>query len=234
MPTTDGDPWEHTADLVQKHDDNMCDAWVDEIQYILIFAGLFSAIVTAFAIETQKLLQTDPAVTSILLLAQLTNHLGVNSTPPATLSAFKDTSTSSQPLRINVLIFTSLILSLGTALVGILVLQWIRSYRKTDPLSHQDQLCWKVPSLISFLPIFLQLSLVVFFVGLIDFLHTLNESLAVVIGICIATVLLGVTFTTILPGKPSPLPPYQSPQAWLFYQNTTSGIHGILTRLGQR
>lgn len=39
LPSTDGDPWERAGRLVKGHDDNMCDAWVEEIGNILIFVS---------------------------------------------------------------------------------------------------------------------------------------------------------------------------------------------------
>ncbi|PPQ72562.1 hypothetical protein CVT24_004891, partial [Panaeolus cyanescens] len=241
LPSTDGDPWEKAGSLVKDYDDNMCGAWVEEIENILIFAGLFSAVVTAFAVETQKLLQPDPNVASVVLLAHIANQLPTAnaSFTSQILTPFLSPNDTFQSLRINTFIFVSLVLSLGTALIGIISLQWIRSYRKREILSHQDQLCvrqsrheglikWKVPEIISYLPLVLQVSLVIFFAGLIDFLFSLNSQIAGSVGAVVGIILVFVSFTTIIPGlyikfyhnraQSSPLPPYQSPQSWLFYQ----------------
>ncbi|KAF9051627.1 hypothetical protein BJ165DRAFT_902348 [Panaeolus papilionaceus] len=242
FPSLEGDPWEQAANVVQEYDDTMCGAWVDEIQNILIFAGLFSAVVTAFAIETYQSLQADPAVATVLLLAQISSQLGTNSTLVDPIVApFQEPEDASQAFRINALVFVSLILSLGTALVGIIALQWIRAFRKRESLSNQDRLsvrhsryegliAWRVPEIITSLPLVLQLSLVIFFIALIDFLNSLNTSVAVVVAAFMAITLLFVVFTTIAPGmyivifgrwwRPlfGPIPPYHSPQSWLFYQ----------------
>ncbi|PPQ82583.1 hypothetical protein CVT24_005061 [Panaeolus cyanescens] len=240
FPAAQGDPWENTAKMVKQYDDAMCNAWVDEIQNILIFSGLFSAVVTAFTVETQKLLQADPAVATVLLLAHLSTQMGANQTVTNIFAEpFQDSNDPTQSFRINALIFVSLVLSLGTALVCILSLQWIRSYRKMDSLSHQDQICirhgrrralftWRVPDIITALPLIMQLSLVVFFAGLIDFLQSLNSPMVIVVASVIAVILAFVLFTTLIPGiyvmarfgKKGPLetvPAYQSPQSWLFF-----------------
>ncbi|PPQ99254.1 hypothetical protein CVT24_009299, partial [Panaeolus cyanescens] len=242
FPTLEGDSWEQTSNIVKDYDDTLCDAWVDEIQNILIFAGLFSAIVTAFAIETYQSLEADPAVATVLLLAQISNQLGTNSSIVDPIVApFQEPENPSQAFRINALVFVSLILSLGVALVGIIALQWIRAFRKRESLSHRDYLsvrhsryqgliAWRVPEIITSLPLVLQLSLVIFFVALIDFLNSLNASVAAIVAAVMAITLLFVIFTTLAPGmyivivgrwwRPlmRSIPPYHSPQSWLFFQ----------------
>ncbi|KAF9057211.1 hypothetical protein BJ165DRAFT_17356 [Panaeolus papilionaceus] len=247
FPAVDGDPWEKVSRMVKRHDNHMCDAWVEEIQNILIFAGLFSAVVTAFAVETQKLLQPDPSMTSVVLLVQIANHLMPNASTienPALTS--QPPSVSVKALRINTFIFISLILALGTALIGILALQWIRSYKNQELRSHQDQLSirqgryqalvdWKVPQIITALPIILQAALVLFFIGLVNFLNSQNSQIAIIIGVVVGIILAAVLFTTVAPAlyvcflhqtyshsKPAPIPPYWSPQSWLFYQLSMS------------
>ncbi|TFK17735.1 hypothetical protein FA15DRAFT_604485, partial [Coprinopsis marcescibilis] len=55
--------WKEGRKLVEKHDDDMCRGWKDEIDKLLIFAGLFSATVTAFTIESYKWLSPEPDAT---------------------------------------------------------------------------------------------------------------------------------------------------------------------------
>ncbi|KAF9047885.1 hypothetical protein BJ165DRAFT_1126051 [Panaeolus papilionaceus] len=250
FPSVKGDPWENTFKTVKELDDTMCDDWVEEIQSILIFAGLFSAVVTAFAVETQKLLQPDTGIGTIVLLAQLASTQSESNssahTDPSSITApyLDSLNTPSQSLRINTFIFVSLILSLGTALVGTLSLQWIRSYRKREANPYPDQLAirynryvglvgWKVPEIITSLSLIIQVSLVIFFVGIIDFLHSLNATLAIIAAAIVSVILAFVLFTTMAPGlhtlfitklptdedrKFKPLVPFQSPQAWIFFR----------------
>ncbi|KAF9046197.1 hypothetical protein BJ165DRAFT_1322190, partial [Panaeolus papilionaceus] len=175
------DPWAKVSQIVKDSDEGMCSAWVEEVQNTLLLAGLFSAVVTSFAVESQKLLQPDPAVASVLLLAKISSQLGNNDIASTIATPFQNRNSSSQSVRINALIYFSLTLSLGTALVGIITLQWIRSYKQTDHRSHKVYLSsrharyeglmtWKVPAIISALPLILQASLIIFFIALIDFL----------------------------------------------------------------
>ncbi|KAF9046205.1 hypothetical protein BJ165DRAFT_1345425, partial [Panaeolus papilionaceus] len=229
----------NAAKWVQDYDDKMCNAWVEEIQNILIFAGLFSAVVTAFAVETQQLLQPDPGVASVLLLAHLSAHLANSSTSTSTIGTivapFQQSASENNPiqsLRINALIFFSLVLSLGTALVGIISLQWIRSYKQPGPsqtnkerisLRHtryESLMHWKVPQIISALPLVLQASLIIFFAGLIDFLQSLNNTVTIIISSLVGVIITFVLFTMIAPCVSVIRNPvaYQSPQSWLFVQ----------------
>ncbi|KAF9049050.1 hypothetical protein BJ165DRAFT_1464190 [Panaeolus papilionaceus] len=238
FPEVEGDPWTKVAQMVTDLDEGMCNAWNEEIQNILLFSGLFSAVATAFAIETQTSLQPDPAVASVLLLAHLSSQLGNSSsvsTVNAIISPFQSTGDPIQPLRINVLIYLSLVLSLGTALVGIIALQWIRSYRSSEPLAPQDRISlrhtryeslikWKVPEIISALPIILQASLIIFFTGLIEFLHSLNTTITIIIAVVVGVLMSFVLFTMVAPGLTTvwrsftklSRSPYESPQSWLF------------------
>ena len=135
-------------------------------------------------------------------------------------------------------------LSLTTALIGIITAQWLREHlsypeyltpeqvfailnMKTDMLKK-----WRVRGIISSLSVLLQISLLLFFAGLIQFLYSLEIN-AVTIPV---TALIGLTGlfaigTTVLPmlhtyvwqketivGGDVPIPcPYKSPQAEFFY-----------------
>ena len=117
------------------------------------------------------------------LLAHIAIRLDANSSAQnaslATSNAI-DSATLSAPvpassIRINVLWFISLVLSLTTALIGIVSLQWLREHRRyPNTLSSRDKFAifnmrkegltaWYVPQIISSLPVLLQLALVLFF-----------------------------------------------------------------------
>ncbi|TFK44143.1 hypothetical protein BDQ12DRAFT_717323 [Crucibulum laeve] len=81
----DGDPWETCYKAVKEYDDVMCTAWKDEVQNLLIFAGLFSAVVTAFIVESYKML-TDPIDDSIHLLTQIAAELASINSRNATMT----------------------------------------------------------------------------------------------------------------------------------------------------
>ncbi|TBU21210.1 hypothetical protein BD311DRAFT_610158, partial [Dichomitus squalens] len=53
--------WSDTAVIVKEYSDEMVDQWSKEIDGLLTFAVLFSAIFTAFNVATYPLLQSAPA-----------------------------------------------------------------------------------------------------------------------------------------------------------------------------
>ncbi|KIJ46062.1 hypothetical protein M422DRAFT_206455, partial [Sphaerobolus stellatus SS14] len=121
-------------------------------------------------------------------------------------------------------------------------MQWLREYRKyTGVFPDKATLSirqmrfeglhkWGVPEIISALPILLQVAVILFFVGLIDFLWHINITVALPVVVCIGFVLLFIIFTTVAPTIQASLPasfvdvdyrtinqcPYKSPQSWLF------------------
>ncbi|PPR05328.1 hypothetical protein CVT24_008047 [Panaeolus cyanescens] len=242
------DVWNEAFGMAKEFDDSMCESWTDEIQNMLIFAALFSAVVTAFAIQTVELLNEDPSPEiSTFLLAEIASQLTGNATAvnalirPLTISA-DSAAGISEAIRINCFIFVSLILSLGAALVGIVSLQWIRSYRKREYIFQRHRLSvrqsqydglaeWNVPEIIISIPVFLLLSIATFFIGLLDFLRLTNTTLAIVAGVSMSPILGFLIWTTGRPAifilrnhmraqaNPVPIPAYQSPQAWLIFKS---------------
>ncbi|TFK63855.1 hypothetical protein BDN72DRAFT_299399 [Pluteus cervinus] len=62
--------WEQCYKRVKEYDEDMCKVLKDEIDKLLIFAGLFSAAVTAFVVESYQWLD-GPSDPTPVLLAQL-------------------------------------------------------------------------------------------------------------------------------------------------------------------
>ncbi|KAF8174246.1 hypothetical protein BJ912DRAFT_62146 [Pholiota molesta] len=179
-PEPDGDLWAVLLKPELEADKIRCDAWKDEVQNLLIFAGLFSAVVTAFVLESYKSLQPDPNDTIINLLSQIANgpnitssfHLSTRSATPL-VSLFVQPPSS---VRINVFWFISLILSLTTVLVGTIAIQWLREHQSYPGVSPKETLAilhmrsesleaWYVPQIFSTLPLLLQSALVYFLRG---------------------------------------------------------------------
>ena len=113
-------------------------------------------------------------------------------------------------VRINVMWFLSLIMCLSTVIFGILCLQWLREYTRNMSFSPADAITirqmrydglwrWKVPTVIAWLPIILQTSVLLFFAGILDLLWSLHEVVAAVITAAVGLVALGIFFTTVAP-----------------------------------
>ncbi|KAF8960793.1 hypothetical protein BDZ97DRAFT_1905772 [Flammula alnicola] len=234
-----GDSWQKCHELTEKYDNELCDAWKDEVDKLLIFAGLFSATLTAFTVESYKWLQEDSVEASVRLLAFVASQIN-NSTvsiPPNLLQP--PFSVTSSQVRINAAWFLSLTLSLSTVLIGILCLQWLREYQRDAALPHKDAVAlrqmryegllhWRVPEILTVLPVLLQTSLVLFFFGLLELLWSRNTAVAACITAAVGVVMLFLVATTALPAIQHAFAkdphlrvhqcPYKSPQSWIFYR----------------
>ncbi|KXN91827.1 hypothetical protein AN958_11977 [Leucoagaricus sp. SymC.cos] len=222
-------PWEECYEPVRRHDKEMCERWRDEMDKLLIFAGLFSAAVTAFAVEGFKMLQPDPTMTLAAVIA------AGNQT--AILSNFKPESSA---IRINIFLLLSLVLSLSTVIVGVLSMQWLREYQRSDSTSaaedalglrqmcYQGLLAWRVPEIIGLLPLLLQTAVFLFFCGILDLLWSLHRVVAIVVTIPIGLLAIFLVTTTALPvlqytftrklNLRVPQCPFKSPQSWMFHR----------------
>ncbi|KZV98422.1 hypothetical protein EXIGLDRAFT_808251 [Exidia glandulosa HHB12029] len=193
--------WKVYRDEATANDNTILDGWNKTIDILLIFAGLFSAVATAFIIESYKLLQPDSeAYTANALYILLNNNSALP--PPPSL----DTSPSPLSRWINGLWFTSLILALAVALLCILAKQWISEYSARNNASAQSprhwarrhqvyfqaMSKWPVAEFISVLPFLLHLALFLFFAGVVAFLWTLDRAISILV-IAIAC-LLGVFY----------------------------------------
>lgn len=154
---------------------------------------------TGFAAESYTSLQTDNSDISVQLLAQISAQLAafsvsqgfVNSTVvPIPLSTLTAPSRPSElNVRINILWFLSLAMSLTASLLAIIVQQWLRAYRLPGHVSgrqrirlrqyrHKAMHDWGVPGIIGALPFLLQIALVLFLTGLCYLLASLDDTVA--------------------------------------------------------
>ncbi|KIK62632.1 hypothetical protein GYMLUDRAFT_42081 [Collybiopsis luxurians FD-317 M1] len=215
LPKSQSDPWEKCNNAVHKQNLDEFGGWKEEVDTLLVFAGLFSAVVTAFTVQSYQLLgqSNDSNGMTVLLLVRISQQLNSSGTPPADLADPLLTTAGSEsswaPIRVNILWFLSLSLSLSAALIGILCKQWIReAQRDITTSSRKDAFrlyqlrkeslsIWGVPDILFSIPILLEIGLILFFVGLVEFLWSLNPIVAGVISAFIGLVIIfiiGITF----------------------------------------
>ncbi|EKM48619.1 uncharacterized protein PHACADRAFT_266250, partial [Phanerochaete carnosa HHB-10118-sp] len=200
-------------------------------------AGLFSAILTAFVVSTYTILQPSSAdltnqliTTNNQILVQGFSAVltGSSFSPPQLMSlADLPQFRPSTPARwINTLFFISLVLSIAAALLGILVKQWVREYMQwNSPLAtprenimvRQFRLeawdAWNVSAIVSTVPALLEVAMILFLIGMVILLWTLDDVVAICLTAFTAMFLLVITVFTILPVF-SRRCPYKSPTAW--------------------
>ncbi|KAJ3554740.1 hypothetical protein NM688_g2951 [Phlebia brevispora] len=241
--------WASVEDYMNSHDEEMVDDLTDDIDTLLVFAGLFSAIVTAFVVQSYQLLQPNNPQVTVQLLSLIAIRLGgpPNSTFEPFLNATAHTlptSTSFQPsastVVINTLWFISLVLSLTSALLGMLVKQWCREYLKWNAVlaparenvavrqvRFEAWKRWKVPTLAAFVPALLEIALILFLSGVIFFLWTLQHIVAIILTIIIGISLGVALVVTILPIQDRYCP-YRSLTGWALFRvlQLVRGLHG--------
>ncbi len=156
-------------------------------------AGLFSAVLTAFLIESYQNLLEDPTTQSLLVLRQIALQTSSYSLQAGMLNSTASPfvgetfQPSAADIRVNVLWFASLLFSLVTASFGILVKQWLREFLAAENPSPQARLRlrhlrypqlvqWKVFEIAAVLPLLLQLALALFFAGLCFFTASVHAS----------------------------------------------------------
>ncbi|KAI0683949.1 hypothetical protein BC835DRAFT_1294492, partial [Cytidiella melzeri] len=207
IPTSDvryvlsGQPtgWAAMAETVRTYDEEKVKDTKEDIDTLLVFAGLFSAVLTAFLIESYQSLSPDTSSQMLLVMQQIAlqtasynmvnGMINATSQPPMNI-----TDVSSQPfqpsvaaIRVNVLWFSSLIFSLITASFGMLVKQWLREFLAVENPSPQARLRirrfrypelmqWNVFEIAAILPLLQQIALALFFIGLCYFTESVHES----------------------------------------------------------
>ncbi|KAI0038669.1 hypothetical protein FA95DRAFT_1505222, partial [Auriscalpium vulgare] len=203
-----------------EHDKGLVESWKGDTEGILIFAGLFSATVSAFIIESYKKLSADSGDATVALLTQLVNQ--GTTMPNGTYSGLVFTAPASA-IRVNVLWFLSLILTLTCALAATLMQQWARHYVQ---ISHKQKAPYKRARMRTFLsmgvetfhmtravetiPTILHASVFLFFVGLVDFMLSINKTVAYIILVAVILSILGYLLSTLHP-LVSSSSPYHTP-----------------------
>ncbi len=163
-------------------------------------AGLFSAIVTAFIIQSSANLRPDYQKLSALLLFDQINIQralanGTSLDRITTSGANPTAPFSPKPLDswINGLWFASLTLSLAAAFFAIIVDEWYYHYLspvagdpqvgvRTRHFRYKGLTDWRFGTFIGFLPLMLRLSLNLFFFGLVLYLIPQQKEIAIALG----------------------------------------------------
>ncbi|KAH9900018.1 hypothetical protein C8Q73DRAFT_787848 [Cubamyces lactineus] len=224
--------WRECAKVVKEYNSEIVKRWKAEIDTLLVYAGLFSAVLTAFNVESYSELQPQATDTTNALLMQLSLQLTNSSDTSRSSTLLQGFSAGgeSPPFRapwsaiwINTLWFSSLVCSLSAAFVGMMVKQWLheaelglygtsREVARLRQFRHDSLLKWHVDTIVSTLPLLLQLASVLFFAGLLVLLWTLHRAVAITVSALVG-ILLAFTIATIVAPAFFKDCCYRSPQA---------------------
>ncbi|CAE6416448.1 unnamed protein product, partial [Rhizoctonia solani] len=173
----DAQVWKTYVREADRVDEELVDGWNKSMDVNLIFAALFSAISTAFVIESYKNLKPDPADVSAQTLLAISQTLSLlaNTSQPATATPGSDDEpatfkASPSAICVNVLWFLSLSLSVAVSLVSMLAKEWCLEFMsgRTGPPGAQarrrqrrwDGLeSWRMKGVLTVLPSLIHLSL---------------------------------------------------------------------------
>ncbi|KAG8905248.1 hypothetical protein FRC01_008420, partial [Tulasnella sp. 417] len=225
----DGGKFYHYYDaLADEIDDNMVTGLKEQLDGLLIFAGLFAGVNTAFLALTLPLMSPDPADDTNAILRDTNAILlnlarGRNGTPSNTNTLPSETfSPTGKVLTINVLFSISLTLALISSFLAVMGRQWLVYYRKRSGGGPERQRWeqlrrflgaerWQLELVLDdFLPSLLQIGLVIFCISLVIYLNTLHPTLSKVVGAFMYAGLAILIMTAILASWDN-FCPFQSP-----------------------
>ncbi|KAI1783248.1 hypothetical protein LXA43DRAFT_1134034, partial [Ganoderma leucocontextum] len=229
--------WQNAAEAVKEFHDEMIERWQKEMDSLLVFAGLLSAVLTAFNVQTYQLLQPGPNDPTFAILEQIAVQLNsfsiytqfINSTQPSrSLDQIQAPFVPpASGIWINSLWFSSLVCSLASASIALIVKQWLnglsiglsgnsRESARLRQYRLNGLLRWRVGTIIFFPSILLQVALVLFLAGLLVFLWSLHPTVAISASWLVGALFLFLLVVTVVPAIWLDCC-YRSPQAVAVY-----------------
>jgi len=163
------------------------------------------------------MLLPDSGSATVALLTQLVAQSQPNSSTSVTPSAApviatQDFTPSGMAIRINILMFISLFLGLTCALMSTLIQQWAREYLQYSQLSAPPQKRGRVRAylfqgltkfqmrtMVEAIPVFLHISVFLFFFAFSEFLRTVNDTVGLAARCCSIVLLTAYLILSILP-----------------------------------
>ncbi|KAG0698835.1 hypothetical protein DFH29DRAFT_855445, partial [Suillus ampliporus] len=117
--------------VAEEHDSGFLERYTSDMESILLFSGLFSAVSAAFIVAMESNLSSDPSDTTNALLTQLVqlglgNLTAAGSAPEAPASTW---SPAMSDIRIQMIAYASLSMSLLAAFGAVLGKQWLGYYK---------------------------------------------------------------------------------------------------------
>jgi hypothetical protein len=188
---------------------------------------LFSAILTAFVIESYQMLQEDYSETSARLLSAIFTRLD-QGTGSSTVSGIPGQIfvAANSAIALNVLWFFSLLLSIAAVFGGILLKQALREYitwtsisrpreaLRLRQLRYESFMTWRIPDLVALLPALVQAAVILFICGLPIFLWGPRPvvAIAVIVAVSLLLAIFTIAFLSPILSTDSPL---KSPISWV-------------------
>ncbi|KAF9643511.1 hypothetical protein BDM02DRAFT_3104311, partial [Thelephora ganbajun] len=178
----------------------------EDLNTSLIFAGLFSAVSSAFIIDVQSKLEPSSNDLTAAYLRILIHTMNNSLFPDEDPSSITWTGPPADIVTVQSLLYASLATSLFAAFLGMLGKQWVSRYLRNHGGSAVDKSRdrqqkldglkeWRFYLAIESLPVVLQLALLLLACALSLYLWTISRTVA---GVIIAITLFGVTLYVFL------------------------------------
>ncbi|KZO99231.1 hypothetical protein CALVIDRAFT_591449, partial [Calocera viscosa TUFC12733] len=191
--------------------------------------GLFSAILSAFLVLSWSTLQPDPTQSTSDALAAISQQLVLlSSGGPMNGSAAYQVPSFTAPswaVAVNCLWFSSLFVSLLTAILAMLLKEWLSAYSDgaapvpmervmQRQMRYDGLIKWNVPAIASLLPLAIHMAVFLFLTGLVLFAWPVSVVLSALMTVLL---LVGFGLYTASAMLPLFLPecPYRSPLVYV-------------------
>ncbi|KAJ7930606.1 hypothetical protein B0H13DRAFT_2532944, partial [Mycena leptocephala] len=199
--------WAVYVSEAEKYDKALVETWKSDMEGLLIFvrnvfiaisrnsqAALFSAILTAFLIESYRSLNPDSGDLTVKLLAQISQQIAASASG-STFNVTQSIPFTPAPASLvcNGLWFISLGFSLACALIATLVQQWSRDFlhradMRSAPIIRARIFSYlyyglkrfQMHTVVEIIPLLLHASLFLFFCGLTVFLIPVNRIMMII------------------------------------------------------
>ncbi|KAH6891797.1 hypothetical protein BKA70DRAFT_1162539 [Coprinopsis sp. MPI-PUGE-AT-0042] len=202
--------WAIYLEEAGEHAKEQAEVWKTGLESLLLFAGLFASVITSFLVESSKKLQLEDQeallmdIRSVLLNEPIADH--------------EYAPTASQ-LWVNGLWYSSLLVTLFSAIIGVLARSWIVNYL---PLASRQEAGdayrrwmldrmserWKMQKIIRGIPLLVQVAFFLFSLGLGIQAYESNKSIGIaVLSLVAACAMIYAVVTAlplILPSDPCP------------------------------
>lgn len=221
--------WHTYREHATEHDEKYFKRWHETCDVLLVFAALFSAVLTAFLVESSKSLEQDYTKYTAVILYTVLSHQNASTgtfvLPPA--SALQPPSAYASPTVnrwVNGLWYASLSLSLGACVMCLWAKQWLENYdarvnagsdslrqwARRRALYFRGEKRWDLAGVIMALPLLMHVAVCLFFAGLALSLVPEDVGVGVVV-IVLSGILLFLYFLTIVLAVSKLESPYSTP-----------------------
>ncbi|KZT52669.1 hypothetical protein CALCODRAFT_423590, partial [Calocera cornea HHB12733] len=172
--------WKYYRDQTDSWDERLLEKWDKSIDVFLLFTALFSAVVSAFLVDTMSALQPDLQQTTVDVLMHLSTQLATagNLTAPYQLDTSWRAPTSA--VWVASLWSLAIVMSLITSVFAMLAKTWITVYKdavkdmgpEDVPRRYLHSAAlekWKMAHFVDALPLCIHVAVGLFLIGLIPY-----------------------------------------------------------------